>query len=401
MSLEQPPVPQESAAERENRFREGTLTEAEIKEHWRDPSKPLFEHEIAKTGKDGQEMHTKFAVRAFTEEYKEELFKAVEKSWAASSDFEELKETVESFFEQQKLPHPPSLNVEYYVATNDQGEPFAMTGIYTLDMEGQGFALNGQLDPKEHYMNMGLGWFAVSPEYQSAGVGRFLSEWIEKMAAARGGKRMVIQTDDTDDTAPARAIYERSGSASGFNIKDYFGPGRDLNTYYRYHPEAQWRAEEKTREAFSERITAENKAEVLELGKKIYSPLRYKEFEAALNLLLLQKPDENTIEHPEGFVHLGQDGHIESFAIIANAIYENMTTTYWHGYEKNDAAREKLLDSLTAHAVAADREVNVIMMEGENQELAGSDYVSPEKGIPFVYGKGDETQFVLYSKVIS
>ena len=49
-----PEQEQESEAARNARLAEGNITEDEIKAHWAHPDKPLFNHEIIRTDKEGK-----------------------------------------------------------------------------------------------------------------------------------------------------------------------------------------------------------------------------------------------------------------------------------------------------------------------------------------------------------
>lgn len=208
----------ETEQEKTARFIDGRLTEEEIKSHWANPEKPLFEHEIVRD-RNGVEQKTRFKVRALTEEFKQPLLESIRDSWDETS-FAELQETLDLFFEQRKLDQPALLNVEYYIATDQKDKPFAVTGIYTTDIDGgAGFATRDRLDLSKHNMVARLGWFSVGKEYQGTGVGGFLQDWIEKMAKSRGATIMAIETSDYENEAMARKMYKERGYEQGSTLK--------------------------------------------------------------------------------------------------------------------------------------------------------------------------------------
>ena len=300
-SFEQP-IQAESPEQKNARFAEGLITENEIRECWERPDKPIFEHTVKK-GEEGKEQEMKFRVQVLSENLKDDLLAELKNSWDKPT-FEELKETLELFFEQKKIGHPALLNVEYYVTVDSENNPFVITGIYTDDIYGgAGFATKDKLDSQNHYLATRLGWFSVSKDYQGAGVGGFLFDWVEKMAKSRGSKFMVAETDDFEKEETALKLYKNRGYKNGLDIKDYFGPGRDMVSYFAKVEDAQ-------PFIIEEKVAAENKAELFNLAKKIYSAERYKEFEVCLNLFLQQKDGEETIMASHSFVLRNQEGKI-------------------------------------------------------------------------------------------
>ena len=387
--------PKETTAERNGRFADGRMTEEEIREHWRDHHAPLFEHSIIRTKKEGPSETTTFRVRALTPEFAEPLFDALEKSWAWEDDADSSRNTVRAFYAQRNVQRPATLNPEYYVTTDIGDQPYAMTGLYTRDLEGQGFALRDRLDTERHYLNVGLGWFAVAPEKQQNGIGGFLHDWIVKMAAARGGKHMIVETDNSEGERAAVALYERRGYTRGFNIENYYGPNRDKHTYYAHF---SWDVD--TNQPFiNECITVNNIEDVRRLAEKLYSPARMEEFHASLDLLLLQRDDDPVMESPRSIVHKGKNGNVAGFAVLAPSLYANAVISYWYGSEPgDDVAHEALLALIKRYTSSIGRETIIVHREGEDAQLTRSGYKNAEGGIPFVYARGDSTNFLLYSK---
>lgn len=381
----------ETSEQKNTRFVEGRLTEQEIKNHWERPDEFLFEHEIKKD-KEGQEQKTKFRVRALNEKLKDDLLDSVKNSWF-EGDFNELKETLENFFKQKELDHPALLNVEYYVATDTENKPFAITGIYTDDIYGgAGFATSDKLDLSNHYLATRLGWFSVGEQYQGTGVGGFLFDWTEKMAKSRGSKVMAVETDDYKNEETALNLYENRGYKSGLDIKDYFGPGRDMVNYYAKIEEG---------EAFvpEEKVGRENKDELLELGKKIYSAERQKEFEVCLDLFLQQREEEETIMAPHSFVLRNQDRKISSFSIMMTGVYGNVICSCWEGADPSvESSKKDLTESLKGYARAQEMSMLLLTREGTDDEFLKNGFLSANDGVPEFYEQGDPTRFLLYSK---
>jgi len=382
---------EESEEQKNARFADGQISEEEIKEYWENPDTPIFEHTVKKR-KGEKEQKTKFKVQVLSESLKDDLLAELGNSWDKPT-FEELKGTLELFFEQKKIGHPALLNVEYYVAVDSENNPFAITGIYTDDIYGgAGFATRDKLDSQDHYLATRLGWFSVSEKYQESGVGGFLFDWIEKIAKNRGSKVMVAETDDWENEKAALNLYASRGYKQGLDIKDYFGPGRDMVNYFA-------KVEGVQPFIIEEKVTAENKAKLLDLGKKIYSAERYKEFEVCLGLFLQQREGEETIIAPHSFVLRDPGGGIESFSILFSGIYENAIFSAWEGAnpEINDS-KEKLAEALKGYALSQDKGIILVTREGEDEEFLRSGFKSGNDGVPEVFEKGDPTKFLLYSK---
>ena len=148
-----------------------------------------------------------------------------------------------------------------------------------------------------------------------------------------------------------------------------------------------------------EKITPKNKDELLELGKKIYSPERFREFEVCLDLFLQQKEDEETIVTPHSFVLRDEQGKIKNFSILMSGIYENAIFSCWEGANPEiDNSKKELAEALKGYALSQERGVLVLTREGKDEELLNYGFQSANDGIPEVFEKNDPTKFLLYSK---
>lgn len=78
-----------------------------------------------------------------------------------------------------------------------------------------------------------LYWLCVHPGGQGRGAGRALDSAAGAFAAARGGKRMVVETSGRPAYERARRFYERAGYAPVGRIPDFYSPGDDCVIYWR------------------------------------------------------------------------------------------------------------------------------------------------------------------------
>lgn len=384
---------EESPEDRRRRFSEGRMREEEIQGHWAHPDEPLFDHHLAgREGKEGAEIK----VRALTEEYADKLLESVRGSWGYEGDVDLLQGTMERFFRQRALSHPGIVNVEYYIATDTADQPLAITGIYTSDMEGgAGFGTRDRLDPARHNLNTGLGWFAVSPEHQGGGIGGFLFDWTERMAQERGARFHCIETDDSPNEQAALRLYERKGYKKGLNVDNFYGPGRHRRVYYAYKPEGE-RGESSVPH---EQISPDNKEEVLAMGQRRYGPERYEEFKVAVDLLLQQTEEENDlVRKPTSFVMRDANGAMQGFAILGKSLYNNGTICFWYGAQ--DDRKRELFSAIEGYTAGLDRDVTMLHHEGDDADAAAYGFRSPEadEGIPYIFEKEDETQYLFYTK---
>ncbi len=394
------PAPKESPEEHNQRFAEGKITEQEIKEYWLDPSKPFFEYELPSKLEDA-ESGIKLKVWGLTEDISGRLLSAVKESWASEYDYEAMKKTLEKFFAQKQLHHPLLSNTEYYVATDANDKPIAITGIYTVDIQGvAGFATRKDLDPSRHFMVARIAWTAVSKQMQGKGVAGSLIDWVENMSKHRGAKFIQAEIDDAPTESNMVQRYERHGYTSGFDIKDYFGPGRDLHTYYINL------AEEKDAVSSpvpNEKISINNKEEILDIARRNYSPARFEEFISCLNLFLQQEEGQTAIRRPHSFILRDANGKIESFAIfVTGDVYQNMMSNYWYALNKKiDGSEERLLNSMKAFSLSKNKKILFVSREGADSDLTQAGFKKPSPGIPETYVAGDPTQFILYTKRFS
>jgi len=387
----------ESLEERDIRRAKGNITEEEISEYLKNPDGVLFEHKIV-SEKKGETSEMTIKVRALTKQFMDSTLENLRTAWDPET-FENLEATLKKYFEQKESGVPGLLNVEYYIATDQQDVPIGMTGLYTIDIQGgAGFATKDRLDLEKHSLNMGLGWYSVSEKVQGLGLGKFLFNWSENLAKSRGAKHLEIETDDSEITERAVKMYKKSGYKEGFPIEDFYGPGRNLNVYFKNAEGIEGEAENMEAGEISEA----NKIDILNIAQKNYSKERFEEFKACLDLLLLQNPKSDAVFVGRSIVLNGNDGRPESFAIYVDGIYHNATFVYWMGVlETDDSAKGKLLSSLCQRARGQDKNVVVVYSEGEDSDLPEEGFEKSKHGVPYVFGKKDPTKLLLLTKELN
>ena len=79
--------------------------------------------------------------------------------------------------------------------------------------------------------NVWLAWFAVEPGQQGKGIGRQLLAAVERVAQARGFRKLLVETYEHADFDKARRFYERSGFRQTGRIADYLPDGSPMVVY--------------------------------------------------------------------------------------------------------------------------------------------------------------------------
>ncbi len=179
------------------------------------------------------------------------------------------------------------------------------------------------------------------------------------------------------------------------DVKDFFGPGRDLITYFTDI------SKEKIEALIAqEKISQENKAEILELGKRIFSPERQKELEVCLDLLLGQPEDEETVDKGRGIILRDSENKVTGFAILTYGVYGNAIFVDWEGVNPdNPKGKKQLIDAIKGIAKVEDKDVIVVTREGEDNRFLEEGFQSGKNGIgPNFYERGDESIYLMYTK---
>jgi GNAT superfamily N-acetyltransferase len=380
---------------RNDRFARGEITEEEISQYWRNPHEPLFEHTLAARS---PKKETTFRVRGLTAEVQNDLIANVADAWGIT-DLEQMRADFQKFIEQNSHSTPRLLNAEYYVATDVADKPFATVGLYSYDIQGAaGLATRKQLDLKAHSLITGVGWYGVSKNYQGTGVGKFLLEWLEKMAKHRCVDTMFIETDDDENAKTARKLYEKLGYKLGFDVPDYFGNGRDLATYW-IDVSLEVGDEQ---EIPDEKINTDNRTEILDLARKIYSPIRFQEFGVCLDLLLKQPQKGSAILEGDSLVVRDPKGNVESFAILSKGSYANQADDFWDGADpSNMDAQGRLISIMKASVKKMGKDILIVSREGRDERFKNLNFQDATNGIPRVFARDNNSRLLLYTKKLN
>ncbi len=76
--------------------------------------------------------------------------------------------------------------------------------------------------------NIWLSWFAVEPELQGQGIGKWMLDKIEQIIREKGYKKLFIETYRHDTFNRALAFYQRQGFLQVGQIDSYLMDGSDM-----------------------------------------------------------------------------------------------------------------------------------------------------------------------------
>ena len=79
--------------------------------------------------------------------------------------------------------------------------------------------------------NVWLAWFALHPQNQRSGVGKRMLAAIEKIAAKRGFKKLLVETYEHQDFDKARSFYVATGFKRIGRIQNYLSDDSDMVVY--------------------------------------------------------------------------------------------------------------------------------------------------------------------------
>ncbi len=377
----------ETPEARNERFSSGEISEGEIQEYLKHPEGPLFT----------TEKPFPVSVAALTSKNYGAVLQAVKESWEYESDFEAMRSTFDALFEQEKSGVPGLLNPEYYLAMSNNGEIIAITGIYSVDIQGgRGFATR-EKSGESHYLNARIGWTSVRKDMQGKGLAGLLIDWVEGMAKARGATHVLAEVDDLPSNEKMRQRYERHGYTSGFQINNYFGPERHLRTYVL---DMSGRTSELSAGTVFREIQANDSDSLRSLASQLYSSERLDEFNVCLDLFLRQENNKGILQ-PHSIDIRNTQGQSEAFALVTESIiYPNILEVHWYGAQKgNKEAADALFSVLAQLSTEQKREIVVFYSDGDDTLLQNQGCDPLEGGIPKVWR--DHTEQLLYSKRIN
>lgn len=78
-----------------------------------------------------------------------------------------------------------------------------------------------------------LYWIAVHQSHRGRGIGMELLRRTEKLIAARGGRRVYIETSSREQYLSTRKFYERCGYVAEAELRDFYAPGDGKVIYVR------------------------------------------------------------------------------------------------------------------------------------------------------------------------
>ncbi len=101
------------------------------------------------------------------------------------------------------------------------------SGYFFLFAEEQqrllGYACFGPIPGSVHSYD--LYWIVVDPEVQGRGIGKKLLAESERLMAARGARRVYVDTSSRSQYEPTRAFYLACGYAREAFLADFYAPG--------------------------------------------------------------------------------------------------------------------------------------------------------------------------------
>lgn len=130
-------------------------------------------------------------------------------------------------FNQEEVDSVPAMFDEYLqYGTEGDGYNFL---VYREGGQVLGYAIFGYRDLTDGVYD--LYWIAVDPNARRKGVGRALLVACEEEVRKRGGRIIIAETSGTDEYAPTREFYVRTGYVNEATIRDFYKPGDDLKIY--------------------------------------------------------------------------------------------------------------------------------------------------------------------------
>jgi GNAT superfamily N-acetyltransferase len=113
--------------------------------------------------------------------------------------------------------------------TADRGPDYLFLGAFAASGELMGFACYGPTPGTDRTHD--LYWIAVHPEAQGIGTGTMLLEEVERRAAARNARLMIIETSSRPEYEATRAFYEARAYEESARVGSFYAPGDDRVIY--------------------------------------------------------------------------------------------------------------------------------------------------------------------------
>jgi ribosomal protein S18 acetylase RimI-like enzyme len=130
-------------------------------------------------------------------------------------------------FSQEEIDAVPAMFDEYLrYGAEASGYHFI---VYREGEQLLGYAIYGYRDLTDGVYD--LYWIAVDPHARRKGVGRKLLQACEEAVRKIGGRLIIAETSGTEEYAPTREFYLRTGFVNEATIKDFYKPGDDLKIF--------------------------------------------------------------------------------------------------------------------------------------------------------------------------
>lgn len=124
--------------------------------------------------------------------------------------------------------------IDTYLSRSDQPEDYEVDVVENSAGTVAGFVCYGATPLTEGAMDMY--WLAVHADNQKQGLGKALLNWLEKTAAERKTRLLLIETSSSAPYAATRRFYEHMGYVETARVRDFYRPGDDRIIYCKYFP---------------------------------------------------------------------------------------------------------------------------------------------------------------------
>ena len=124
--------------------------------------------------------------------------------------------------------------VDTYLSQPDEPRDYEVEVVENNTGTVAGFICYGPTSLTEGAMD--IYWLAVHAGSQRQGFGKALLGWLEKTAAARKTRLIVIETSSSAPYSATRLFYERMGYVEQARIPHFYRPGDDRVIYVKYFP---------------------------------------------------------------------------------------------------------------------------------------------------------------------
>lgn len=129
-------------------------------------------------------------------------------------------------------------SIDTYLSQSDQPEDYEVDVVENSAGTAVGFVCYGPTPLTEGTMD--LYWLAVHASNQKQGFGKALLNWVEKVAAERKTRLILIETSSSAPYSATRRFYERMGYAETARVHDFYRPGDDRIIYSKYFPNQEF-----------------------------------------------------------------------------------------------------------------------------------------------------------------